>query len=444
LIAKAPVHTQPESPHVELPAASQKVAAVSIFDDEFVPPTSGSIVRVRSVDVAKNRIYIDRLPDGHGWLWHPDLAVSQSGDVYYIPDSTDSEEIEKLTPDDWPTQGSIGTVVELSDDGTRAILEINSRLADVPQRATNPFEPGQTISVTSEGVPGAVLTTKPIDRHGIHRNDAGLDPSIMLVEPADIDVELSDFGGSPDLVGRALDLVRVALDPEQLLDRIGVNPVKGILFSGPSGTGKTYLARALSKQAGASFYLIDGPEIINKWVGESEQRLRDLFDHAARNAPAVLFFDELDSIVSKRDNDAPEYVTRFVGQFLTILDGFDPAKGVLVIAATNLPGALDTALLRPGRLSFKIEFNGQPNGEDRLAILRASSSRVLGAQKANLEALTAGTEGWTAAEMSMIWTEAGVLAALDGRGMLNAEDIREGHARATTNRETTLRQEGRS
>jgi transitional endoplasmic reticulum ATPase len=434
---------RPGVPHVQSRAASPVGPYVSIFDDEFVPPASGSIVRVRRVDIAKNRIYIDRLPEGHGWLWHPDLAASEPGDIYYIPDSAEYEQIEKLSPDDWPAQGAIGTIVELSDDGNRAILEINGKLTDVPQRHTDPFEPGQTVAVSNEGVPGVVLTTKPIDRHGIHRNDPGLDPAIMLVQPTDIDVKLSDFGGSPELVERALDLVRVALDPEQRLERIGVNPVKGILFSGPSGTGKTYLARALSKEAGANFYLIDGPEIINKWVGESEQRLRDLFDHAANNAPAVLFFDELDSIVSRRGNDAPEYVTRFVGQFLTILDGFDPAKGVLVIAATNLPGALDTALLRPGRLSFKIEFNGQPSSEDRLAILRASSSRVLGADRADLNALTAGTNGWTAAEMSMIWTEAGVLAALDGRGMLNAEDIREGHARAKANREITLRQEGR-
>lgn len=266
----------------------------------------------------------------------------------------------------------------------------------------------------------------------------------MLVEPADIDVRLSDFGGSADLVDRALDLVRVAIDPRQLMDRIGVKPVKGILFSGPSGTGKTHLARALSREAGAKFYLIDGPEIINKWVGESEQRLRDLFDHAAANAPSVLFFDELDSIVSRRGTDAPEYVTRFVGQFLTVLDGFDSSKGVLVIAATNLPGTLDTALLRPGRLSFKVEFDAHPDSHDRLAILRASSRRVRGASNADLEALVDETDGWTAAEISMIWTEAGVLSALDGREALNAEDIQEGHARAKHNREITLRQEGRT
>jgi transitional endoplasmic reticulum ATPase len=419
---------------------------VSIHDsDDVIAPTSGAIVRVRRVDLDASRIYIDRLPEGQGWMWHPTLADSEPGEVYYVPDNTSSEDLEKLQSDYWPNQGSdIATVLEVSDDGATAILEVNGKMTAVPQRTEPPFESGQTVAYSSEGEPGAVLTSKPIDRHGLHREAPGLDPSIMLVEPADIDVQLSDFGGSADLVGRALDLVRVALDPRQLMDRIGVNPVKGILFSGPSGTGKTHLARALSREAGAKFYLIDGPEIINKWVGESEQRLRDLFDHAAANAPAMIFFDELDSIVSRRGTDAPEYVTRFVGQFLTVLDGFDSSKGLLVIAATNLPGALDTALLRPGRLSFKVEFDGHPDSDDRLSILRASSRRVRGAGNADLETLVDETGGWTAAEISMIWTEAGVLAALDGRDNLNAEDIREGQARAKRNREATIRQEGRT
>lgn len=413
-------------------------------DDDVVEPTTGQIVRVRGVDLDRKRVYVDRLPDGEGHLWHPDLAEAEKGQVYYLPDDLTYEDIEELPAEYWPKQtNDVATVLEISDDGTSVILEINGRLKVVPQRAGTPFESGQSVSI-SEGEPGPVLTTKPIDRHGIHRDTSGLDPSIMLVEPADIDVKLSDFGGSPDLVRHALDLVRVALDPKQLLDRIGVNPVKGILFSGPSGTGKTHLARALSREANATFYLIDGPEIINKWVGESEQRLRDLFEHAAANAPAMLFFDELDSIVSRRGADAPDYVTRFVGQFLTILDGFDPAKGVLVVAATNLPGALDTALLRPGRLSYKVEFNGHPDADDRLSILRASSRDVRGAENADLATLVHETEGWTAAEMAMIWTDAGVLAALDGRDKLNAIDIREGHARAKRNRDTTRRQEGQA
>lgn len=418
---------------------------MSIHDsDDVVAPTSGAIVRVRRVDLDASRIYIDRLPDGQGWMWHPSLADAEPGDVYYVPDDASSEKLEKLPTDYWPNQGSdIATILEISDDGATAILEVNGKMTAVPQRMEPRFEAGQTVTYSSEGELGAVLTSKPIDRHGLHHEVPTLDPSIMLVEPADIGVQLSDFGGSADLVDRALDLVRAAIDPRQLMERIGVNPVKGILFSGPSGTGKTHLARALSREAGARFYLIDGPEIINKWVGESEQRLRDLFEHATGNAPAMLFFDELDSIVSRRGSDAPEYVTRFVGQFLTVLDGFDSSKGVLVIAATNLPGALDTALLRPGRLSFKVEFNSRPDSHDRLAILRASSRRVRGSGNADLETLVDETDGWTAAEISLIWTEAGVLAALDGRDFLNAEDIREGHVRAKSNREITLRQEGR-
>lgn len=409
----------------------------------MIEPSRGQIVRIRAVDLDRERVYIDRLPDGEGHLWHPDLADAEKGEIYYLPDDLTIEAIEQLPSDYWPKQtNDVATVVEISDDGTRAILEVNGRLRDVPQRSAVPFEAGQSVSF-SEGEPGAVLTTKPIDRLGIHRERAGLDPSIMLIEPADIDVKLSDFGGSADLVRHARELVRVALDPNQLLARIGVNPVKGILFSGPSGTGKTHLARALSREANAAFYLVDGPEIINKWVGESEQRLRDLFDHAAENAPAMLFFDELDSIVSKRGADAPDYITRFVGQFLTVLDGFDPAKGVLVVAATNLPGALDTALLRPGRLSYKIEFDGHPDGENRRSILRASSRDVRGAETADLDFLVEATDGWTAAELSMIWTDAGVLAALDGRDKLNATDIREGHARSSRNRDTTRKQEGR-
>ena len=121
-----------------------------------------------------------------------------------------------------------------------------------------------------------MLSSKPIDRFGRAEDD--LDPASFVIDPGD--VTLADFGGSRALVERALELAHVALDPAQRLQRIGVNPVKGILFSGPSGTGKTHLARVLSKELCTRFYLVDGPEIINKWVGESEQRLRSLFRHA--------------------------------------------------------------------------------------------------------------------------------------------------------------------
>ncbi|MDN4507605.1 MULTISPECIES: ATP-binding protein [Dietzia] len=414
-------------------------------DDETTELSSGSLVRVRWVDLDEKRIYINRFPSGFGWLWNPKLVNAEKGEVYYVPEDQTVEEIVQLPEERWPKEGgTIAPVLAVSDDGAAAILEINGQLRPIPQRTANPFKLGQTVYVDEDGEPGSVITSKPIDRYRPSGGFSELDPSAMLVAPTGTDVQLADFGGSEALVRRALDLVRVALDPARLLERLGVKPVKGILFSGPSGTGKTHLARAISREVNANFYLIDGPEIINKWVGESEQRLRELFDHASANAPAILFFDELDSIVSKRGDDAPEYVTRFVGQFLTALDGFDSGSGLLVIAATNLPGALDGALLRPGRLSYKIEFDGHPDRQSRRAILSASARRVRGAHHADMEALSDATEGWTAAELSMIWTEAGVLAALDRRDQLNAEDIREGALRAGHNRETTRRQEGRA
>ena len=401
----------------------------------------GWVVRIRRVEEDADRIWYDRRDGVSGWYRHPAAMEVAPGQVVFLPRDLEAETPELVPDDYWPNEGAeIGTVRRLSNDGSIAVLEIDGRLRAFPQRAVDPFVEGQTIALDSDGVPGKLVSDTAVDRLGLHRESEGLDPASLMVEPESIDVSLDDFGGSRALVERATELAKVALDPAQRLEKLGVNPVKGILFSGPSGTGKTHLARALSRSVHARFYLVDGPEIINKWVGESEQRLRDLFDHAKEHAPAILFFDELDSIVSSRGPGAPEYATRFVGQFLTALDGFEAAGQVLVVAATNLPGQLDAALLRPGRLSFKIEFSGNPTHEDRLAILRASARKVLGRENADWPSLVDATDGWSAAELAMIWTEAGVLAVLDERTSLCTEDIEAGLVRAARNREVSRRQ----
>ena len=401
----------------------------------------GWIVRIRRVDEVAEQVWYDRRDGASGWYRHPEAMSVEPGQIVFVPHDIESDAPEVLSEDYWPNDGAeVGTVRRLSDDGTIAVLEIDARLRAFPQRAVDPFAEGQTIAMDADGAPGQVVSGTPVDRLGLHHKSEGLDPASLMVEPDSIDVDISDFGGSRVLVERAAELARVALDPEQRLEKIGVNPVKGILFSGPSGTGKTHLARALSRSVKARFYLVDGPEIINKWVGESEQRLRDLFEHAQQHAPAILFFDELDSIVSSRGPDAPEYATRFVGQFLTALDGFEATGQVLVVAATNLPGQLDSALLRPGRLSFKLEFSGTPTPDDRLAILRASARKVRGHENADWASLVAASEGWSAAELAMIWTEAGVFAVLDDRDSLCREDIDAGLVRAARNREVSRRQ----
>lgn len=401
----------------------------------------GAILRVRRVDEEAGQVWFDRRDGASGWFGLSLVDHVEVGQILYVPDAIDDDNpVELLSEEDWLIRGGdVATVSLISEDGSTAVLELNGRLQTFAQRGTNPFIKGQTISVDVDGRPGAVLSSRTIDRSG--RADDELDPAGFVITPDN--VTLADFGGSRALVERALELTRVALEPAQRLQRIGVNPVKGILFSGPSGTGKTHLARVLSKEIGAQFYLVDGPEIVNKWVGESEQRLRALFRHAEEHAPAIIFFDELDSIVGSRGDGASEHASRFVGQFLTALDGFEASRGVLVIASTNLPGALDAALLRPGRLTFKLEFEGSPGPEDRLRILQASARGVRGAEHADWQALVEATEGWSAAELAMIWTEAGVLAAVDERDQLCAEDIAAGLIRAGRNRDVSRRQEGR-
>ncbi|WP_445257820.1 ATP-binding protein [Nocardioides aurantiacus] len=398
----------------------------------------GSILRVRRVDDPAGRVWFDRRDGASGWFSRTLLDDVEAGQILYVPnEANDDDPVRLLSEEDWLIRGGdVATVSLISEDGSTAVLDVNGRHQTFAQRVETPFVKGQTIAVDADGRPGAVLSSKPVDRFG--RGVDEVDPESFLVELGG--VSLADFGGSRALVERAIELAKVALDPQRRLEQIGVNSVKGMLFSGPSGTGKTHLARVLSEVLGTRFYLIDGPEIINKWVGESEQRLRELFRHAEDHAPAIIFFDELDSIVASRGGDAPEYASRFVGQFLTVLDGFQASRGVLVIAATNLPGALDTALLRPGRLTFKLEFNGHPSPADRLKILRASARGVQGAQQTNWPLLVEATDGWSAAELAMIWTEAGVLAVLDERLELCEEDVMGGLARAARNREVSRRQ----
>lgn len=401
----------------------------------------GSILRVRRVDEEAARVWFDRRDGATGWFHRSLVDNVEAGQILYLPNEADEDNlVEFLSEEDWLIRGGdVATVSLISENGSTAVLELNGKFQSFAQRETEPFVKGQTIAVDVDGRPGPVLSSKPIDRFGRAEDD--LDPESFVIDPGD--VTLADFGGSRALVERALELARVALDPAQRLQQIGVNPVKGILFSGPSGTGKTHLARVLSKEIGTRFYLVDGPEIINKWVGESEQRLRSLFRHAEEHAPAIIFFDELDSIVASRGDDAPEYASRFVGQFLTALDGFQASQGVLVIASTNLPGALDTALLRPGRLTFKLEFEGHPSPEDRLKILQASARGLRGAEHADWPVLVETTDGWSAAEMAMIWTEAGILAVVDERDELCAEDIAAGLIRAARNRDVSRSQQGR-
>ena len=177
-----------------------------------------------------------------------------------------------------------------------------------------------------------------------------------------------DFGGFSSVVRRAHELIKLPLERHAELAKIGARAIKGVLFTGPPGTGKTMLARIIAAQADAAFYEISGPEIFSKWYGQSEELLRRIFDAAAKEKRAIIFFDEIDSVAAQRADDAHEASRRVVAQLLTLMDGFDSTRNIVVIAATNRPQDLDIALRRPGRFDWEIEFP-LPGKDDRLDIL---------------------------------------------------------------------------
>lgn len=381
----------------------------------------GRIGRVRAIEATDCRLFIDMENGytGSARVPAPELPNWSVGDVVFVTDTT----LDKVDPALWAVGDSVGEVKHVSDAGV--ILSVDGNLRTYPQRESAPFVRGQVVQMGSRNVPGPIISDEPVGHITIDSRLDDFDVKSLIIDPADNNITLDDVGGSPRLKRRAENLVRVALAKENHLKRIGVNQIKGILFSGPSGTGKTYLAKALASSTSAHFYNISGPVITGELVGQSERRLRDIFDHAADNRPAILFFDEIDSLYTQRTETSNEHTNRLVGQFLALLDGFKKFDQVIVIATTNFPGALDDALLRPGRLGHKLEFT-YPDESDRYQILQTQVARpieFLEGEEPPLDDLVDKTDGWTAADLAAIWTEAAIFAALDGRDGLSVEDI---------------------
>ena len=182
-------------------------------------------------------------------------------------------------------------------------------------------------------------------------------------------VNYEDIGGLKSQLSKIRELVELPLKHPEIFTRLGVDAPKGILLYGPPGTGKTLLARAIANETEAAFYSISAPEIVNKFYGESEKKLRELFEKAEKDSPSIVFIDEIDAIAVKREEVQGETEKRIVAQLLTLMDGLNKNRKVIVIAATNRPDALDEALRRPGRFDREIEI-GIPKEEDRLEILK--------------------------------------------------------------------------
>jgi transitional endoplasmic reticulum ATPase len=218
-------------------------------------------------------------------------------------------------------------------------------------------------------------------------------------------ITYEDVGGIKNEVQKVREMIELPLRHPELFDKIGIEAPKGVLLHGPPGTGKTLLAKAVANETNANFYSIGGPEIMSKFYGESEEKLREIFNQAQENAPSIIFIDEIDSIAPKREEVSGDVEKRIVSQLLTLMDGLKARGKVVVIAATNRPNAIDPALRRPGRFDREIEI-GIPDEEGRHDILQIHTRGMPLEQDIDLKSYAKVTHGFVGADLEMVAKEA--------------------------------------
>ncbi|HXX87264.1 MAG TPA: CDC48 family AAA ATPase [Candidatus Acidoferrum sp.] len=280
------------------------------------------------------------------------------------------------------------------------------------------------VMMLGHSIPFTVTKTRP---HGIIKVTAETRLTI-LNEPTPEGKGLprttyEDVGGLHEEIQRVREMVELPLRHPELFQRLGIDPPKGVLLHGPPGCGKTLLARAVANESEANFFSINGPEIMSKFYGESEARLREIFQQAQQNAPSIIFIDELDAIAPKREEVTGEVERRVVAQLLALMDGLSGRGNVIVIGATNRPGALDPALRRPGRFDREIEI-GVPDKQGRYEILQIHTRGMPLATDVDLKKLSDMTHGYTGADLSALGRETAMKALRRYLPQINLEEER--------------------
>ena len=254
-----------------------------------------------------------------------------------------------------------------------------------------------------------IVSTKPQNPALLINSDTKFNigsKSSISVQDKKIDrITYEDIGGIKNEVQKVREMIELPLRHPELFDKIGIDAPKGVLLHGPPGTGKTLLAKAVANETNANFYSIGGPEIMSKFYGESEGKLREIFLEAQEKAPSIIFIDEIDSIAPKRDEVSGDVEKRIVSQLLSLMDGLKTRKKVVVIAATNRPNAIDPALRRPGRFDREIEI-GIPDEEGRYDILQIHTRGMPLEQDIDLKSYAKVTHGFVGADLEMVAKEA--------------------------------------
>ncbi|MEM4183812.1 MAG: CDC48 family AAA ATPase, partial [Candidatus Caldarchaeum sp.] len=277
------------------------------------------------------------------------------------------------------------------------------------------------IDLEKEVIPAEVLEKIKVTREDFANALRTIQPSALREVVLEVpNVKWEDIGGLEAVKQELREAVEWPLKYPEVFKRLGIRPPRGILLYGPPGTGKTLLAKAVATESQANFISVKGPEVLSKWVGESEKAIREIFRKARETAPCIIFFDELDSIAPRRGIHTDAGVTdRIVNQLLTEMDGMQSLKGVVVMGATNRPDILDPALLRPGRFD-RVLYVPPPDKAARLAIFKIHTREMPLDKDVDLEQLAAITEGYTGADIEAIVREAAILAA---RENINAQVV---------------------
>jgi transitional endoplasmic reticulum ATPase len=284
------------------------------------------------------------------------------------------------------------------------------------------FIPGMTLF--AEALPFAILQTTP---KGIVQVNG--DTEIVIkdesVDEEDVGassgITYEDIGGIGDQLLKVREMIELPLKHPELFRRLGIDPPKGVLLHGPPGTGKTMIAKAVATETNAHFTAINGPEVISKYYGESEKQLREIFDEAANNAPAIVFIDEIDSICPKREDVSGEVERRVVAQMLTLMDGMQGRDNVIVIAATNRRDAIDPALRRPGRFDREIEI-GVPDRYGRQEIMEVHTRGMPISDDYDIDWVLENSYGFVGADLAALVRESAMKALRRYLPEINLED----------------------
>ena len=310
-------------------------------------------------------------------------------------------------------------------------VEVDEELLDAvaTDLRDRPIQPGESVRLERAGVPATVVASTPDGmvrvtddsrirvREGTPAETAD-DDGASPPSPRRTDPTYEDIGGLDEELEQVREMIELPLSEPELFRRLGIDPPSGVLLYGPPGTGKTLIAKAVANEVDAHFEVIDGPEIVSKYKGESEEKLRETFERAVENAPAIVFIDEIDSIAGARDDDA-DMENRVVAQLLTLMDGLRDRGRVIVIGATNRVDSLDPALRRGGRFDREIEI-GPPDETGRREILDVHARGMPLADDVDLDVLASRTHGFVGADMQALATEAAMraLRAREERGEL--------------------------